>query len=214
MAEKEAKVEKLPTPDKIAIAFQLNETTLVDGVVVRPLTFKGFAEVLNEAQNMKAPRTFDARLRRLRMARQVQYYSNGAVVPVDVEDIPKLPIPAARAIAAQLDEGEGKAGKIVRDGDGIDKSIVYQLGTPIPVGAGKEPITELEFCAKTYGEIEDVMAAPDSIQQTALLIETIAKPTTGSLLQLPSWAVNQIKIGDGVTIARLITPRFLGSPDE
>jgi len=211
MADKEVNGVKL---EKIPISFQLNETTHIDGVVVRPLSFKAFADAVSEAQNMKVPKTFEGRLKRLRLARQVSYYVNGTVVPVGIEDIPRLPIPAARAITAKLDDDEGKAGKIIREGDGIDKSIVYELGTPIPTGQGKPPIKELEFAAQTYGDIEDIMSAPDGIQQTAMLIAMIAKPLGHSLQALPSWAVEQIKIGDGVTIARLVTPHFLGLPDE
>ena len=51
-------------------------------------------------------------------------------------------------------------------------SIVYQLGTPIPV-TGKDPITELEFLASTYGDIEDVMSANDSIAPLALLVAAV-----------------------------------------
>lgn len=210
MADKATPIAKL---DKIPIAFQLGDN-LIDGAVVKPITFQTFSECIGEAQGMSAPKTFEGRIRRLRLARQVEYYINGTPIAVTADDIPKMPIPAARTLSAVLDNGEGVPGKIIRDGDGIDKAIVYQLGTPIQTGGGKPPITELEFGAKTYGEIEDVMAAPDSIQQTMILIATIAKPTSGTLMQLPSWALAQIKVADGVTISRLILPRFLESPDE
>ena len=122
-----------------------------------------------------------------------------------------MPIPNAQLLTKHLDADEGEVGKIIKEGDGVSSSIVYQLGTPIPV-TGKDPITELEFLASTYGEIEDVMSANDSIAQTALLIAAIAKPP--GMLQLPSWAVNAITVADGVTIAKLVTPLFLGSEDE
>jgi hypothetical protein len=187
---------------------------MIDGAIVKPITFQGFTDCIQEAQSLKVPKTFEARIRRLRLQKQVEYFANGTPVNVGVEDISKMPIPAARLINAVLDDGEGKVGKIIRDGDGIDKSIIYELGTPIAVGGGKEPIKELEFHAQTFGEIEDVMAAPDSLSQTTMLIATIAKPVGGSLTQLPSWAVAQISVADGVQISRLVTPRFLESPDE
>jgi hypothetical protein len=105
-------------------------------------------------------------------------------------------------------------GKIVRDGDGIDKAIVYELGTPISVGQGKPPIKELEFQASTYGDVEDVLAVDAPIQQAAVLISTVAKPLGTSLSLLPSWAVNLVTVADGVTISNHVLPRFLGSPDE
>lgn len=202
-----AKLEKIP------IRFQLGDN-LIDGAVVKPLSFQTFADCIAEAQSMKAPKTIEARMRRLRLHRQVQYYINGTVYPVGVEDLLGLAIPDARTIIAKLDDNEGKPGKIIRDGDGIDKAITYELGTPIPTGAGKPPIAELEFHAKTYGDIEDVMAADNTIAQAAMLIATIAKPLGSTLTQLPSWALGQITVADGVMISRQVLPHFTGSPDE
>jgi hypothetical protein len=208
------KVTKLPAqPERIPIAFQLGDAT-IDGAVVRPLTFSSFADCIAAAQVMTQPKLFESRLRRLRMIRQVTYYAGSTVVPMTPENVLKLPIAATRAIAAHLDDNEGIAGKIVRDGDGIDKAIVYELGTPISVGQGKPPIKELEFQASTYGDIEDVLSVDSMIQQASILIATIAKPLGTSLSLLPSWAVNQITVADGVTISRDILPRFLGSPIE
>jgi hypothetical protein len=148
------------------------------------------------------------------MLRQVTYYAGNSPVQVSQEDVLKLPIPSVRTITARLDDGEGVAGRIVREGDGIDKAIVYELGTPIPVGQGKPPVKELEFQASTYGDIEDVLALEVQVQQALVLITTVAKPLVTSLSLLPSWAVQQITLADGVTISRDVLSRFLGSPDE
>jgi hypothetical protein len=199
--------------EKIPIKFQLGDA-VIDGAVIRPLTFQAFVDTIAEARGMTEPKAFDARMRRVRMAKQVSYYVNGTVMPVSMTDILQMPIQDTHKIAAQLDHDEGKQGKIVRDGNGIDQAIVYELGTPIPVGKDKEPIRELEFHAKTYGDIEDVMAADDSMSQAAKLIETVAKPLGTTLTALPSWAVTQIAVTDGIAIARDILPRFLGSPTE
>jgi hypothetical protein len=185
---------------------------IIDGAIVNTLSFQAFSDYVTEAQSMKKPKTFEGRLRRLRLAKQVVYYINGSTTPVLTDDIVEMPIPNARMLTEHLDEDEGKAGKIIKEGDGIEKSIIYEFGTPIPVGEGKEPIRELEFIAKTYGDIEDVMSAPDSVQQTAMLIATVGKPP--GMLQLPSWALTRITVADGVTIAKLVTPIFLGLPDE
>ncbi|QIW87518.1 tail assembly chaperone [Agrobacterium phage OLIVR4] len=76
---------------------------------------------------------------------------------------------------------------------------------------GEESITELEFHAKTYGDIEAVFAEDNAAEQTILFIENIAKPITSNLkLQaLPSWAVDQITPNDGIFISRFVLPRFL-----
>jgi len=184
---------------------------VIDGAVINRLSFQSFSDMIAEAQTMKKPKTLEARLRRLRLAKQVIYYVNGSTTPIESDDVTMMPIPNAQMLTSHLDEDEGAVGKVTREGDGISTSIVYQLGTPIPV-TGKDPITELEFLASTYGDVEDVLSANDSITQTAILIATVAKPP--GMLALPSWAVNAITIGDGVTIAKLVTPHFLGLPVE
>lgn len=198
--------------EKIPITLQLGDR-LIDGAVVTPLTFSGFADCIAEAQGLTSPRTMEGRVRRVRLVKQVTYYTNGATVPVSMNDVLHLSIPSARLITSQLDQGEGKPGQIIRQGDGIDKAITYQLGTPIAL-QGKEPIRELEFLAKTYGDIEDVLSAPDQFQQTSMLIATVAKPLGSTLLTLPSWALGQITLADGFVIMRDVLPHFLGSPAE
>jgi len=209
-----ASVTKLQAPDKIPINLVLGDR-VVDGASIRPLSFQTFADIISEAQGMTAPKTFEGRLKRLRMHRQVNYYMGANQVQLSIQEILQLPIPDARAISVKFDAtDEGKPGKIIREGDGINQAIVFELGTPIPTGAGKPSIKELEFSAKTYGDIEDVMAAENSIQQAAQLIATIAKPLGSSLTLLPSWALSAISVADGVTISQVVLPRFLGSADE
>ena len=210
MTEKAATGTKL---EKIPIRFQLGDN-VIDGAVIRPMTFQTFIDYITEAQAISGDKPFDAKMRLIRMTKQVSYYVNGTVVPMSVIDILKLPIRATLAISSKLDNSEGEPGKVIRDGDGIDKAITYQLGTPIPTGQGKEPITELEFLASTYGDIEDVLAADSSLHQTAKLISTVAKPLGTSLTLLPTWAINLITISDGMIINREILPRFLSLPTE
>lgn len=197
---------------KLPISFQLGDK-LIDGAVIKPLMFTALADCVTTAQTMTQPSSFEARLKRLRMIRQVTYYSGATPVTLSSEDVLKLPIPAARTIVARLDDQTGSAGRVIRDGNGIDQAITYELGTPIQV-QGKEPIRELEFQASTYGDIEDVMAADISLQQASVLISTIAKPLGFSLSRLPTWAVSQITVADGVGISRDVLPRFLESPAE
>lgn len=45
-----------------------------------------------------------------------------------------------------------------------------------------------------------------------MLISTVAKPLGSTLMTLPSWAVAQISLGDGMTIMRQVLPHFLGLP--
>jgi hypothetical protein len=197
---------------KIAIELKLDDR-LIDGAVVKPLSFTSYIECIEEARALKDPKTWEGRLRRARMLRQVDYYTNGAVAKITGLELVKLTIPSARAIASKLDESDGVQGKIIREGDGIDKAIVYELGKPIPV-QGKEPIRELEFLAKNYGDVEDIMATVDSLQQVNLLIANLAKPLGTSLTLLPSWALAHITVTDGFTIMQQVLPPFLGLPVE
>jgi hypothetical protein len=208
-----AEVATAPKLEKLPIKFQLGEV-LIDGVVVRPITMKQFAGVVTAAQAMKEPEAWLARMRRQRMAAQAQFHVNGSVMPVNIPDLAKLGIKDARTIIEKLDENEGVPGKIINDGDGIEKAIVYQLGTPIQLGKDKPPVKELEFHAEFYGDVEDIMAADHGVTQTVMLIQKLAKPLGTTLTALPSWALDTLTIADGLFIMNEILPRFLGSPDE
>src|SRR5262245_35600435 len=206
-------VVKLDVPERIPITFQLQDR-LIDGAMIKPLSFASFVDCVTEAQAMTSPKTFEARIKRVRMMRQVSFYMGNVVTPLTIEEILRMPIPAARVLLSKIDDDVSPIGKITRMGDGMDQSIVYELGTPIPIGQGKSPIKELEFQAKTYGEIEDVLAAPSRLHQALLMLRTIAKPLGTSLQQLPEWAANQVLTGDGFTITNEVVPPFLESPEE
>lgn len=198
---------------KMPLAFIVGDKQ-VDGITIAPALFARWVQFITEANTLKQPATFEARLRRVRMLRQVTYYLNGVAVPLGAADISQMPIAVARELIDKLETDPiDKAGKVIRPGDGIDKAIGFELGTPIG-SRGQKPITELEFMAKTYGEIEDVLAAGDMMSQTMLLITTVAKPVHPSLTLLPSWAIDQIGVSDGFEIARQVLPSFLGSASE
>lgn len=210
----ESSVVKLPdTPGRIQISFPLGDRE-IDGAVIKPLTLPAFVDCVVDTRTMQSPNTFEAKLRRNRLMRQVVFYMGNAVVPVTSEELLRMPIPVARTLIDKLDGSDGPAGKIIRKGDGISEAIVYELGTPISGGQGRQPIKELEFLAHTYGDVEDIMSAGTGLQQALLLISTIAKPLGTSLTQLPSWAVNQVSATDGLIISNDVLPFFLGSPDE
>lgn len=95
------------------------------------------------------------------------------------------------------------------DADGVTSPILVKLSQPLKTS--KEEITELEFMAKTFGEIESACAEMNPLQQTLTLISSIARPVMSStkLQALPSWAIDQISVIDGSFIAENVTPRFL-----
>lgn len=200
--------------EKIQLAFQLGDK-LIDGATVNRLAFIKYTELLREVSSVPGPKPYETKLLRMRLAKQVTYHMNGSTVALTPDDVTNIPIKSVWAIQKQLDgdDGELKMGKVIRQGDGIDVAIGYELGTPIPVGQGKPPITELEFLAKTLGDIEDVLSATTGMDQAAQLIRTVAKPVHSSLQALPSWAVEQITLVDGIVIAQQVLPFFLGLRD-
>src|SRR5262245_32393570 len=176
---------------RIEVNFQVGDK-VIDAVNIKPLTFAQFSDFIGVAQGMKAPSTFEGRLRRVRMQRQVDYLTANKPIALEVDELLKMPVAAAIKISGKLDSDEGTAGKIIRDGDGVSTAIGYELGNPIPLANGKGEIKELEFLAQTYGDIEDVLAAGDQMSQTLALLKTVAKPVHQSLTSLPSWAIEKI----------------------
>jgi hypothetical protein len=94
----------------------------------------------------------------------------------------------------------------------VSSPVHYQLGNPIEVelSGKKSRIAELEFAAKVFADIEDIDATDGEIPQALELIKRLGKPVDFTLNTLPTWAVDKITLGDGMTIARLVLPRFLG----
>jgi hypothetical protein len=117
----------------------------------------------------------------------------------------QLPSQLARELNKSFDTGIEVAGEVTKKGDGISASIVYKLGTPIT--AQGSSITELEFLAPCFGDIEDVMIETQPLFQTMALIEKTAKPI--GMLAIPSWAISKISITDGLLINQLVLPSFL-----
>jgi hypothetical protein len=210
----ESTVVKMPDPPgKVQISFPFGDH-VIDGAVVKPLSLTVFVDCVLDTRTMTSPNSFEAKLRRNRLAKQVVFYTGNSVVSVAPTDLVRMPIPVARTLIDQLDAADGPTGKIIRTGDGMSEAIVFELGTPISGGQGRPPIKELEFLAQTYGDVEDIMAASTGLQQALLLVTHIAKPLGSSLQQLPSWAVNQITAADGLAISNDVLPFFLGSPGE
>ena len=209
MAQEEQKKPEVQ-PERIPLHFQLGEK-LIDGATLKPVSFQAFSDIVTEANGMTEPKAFETRLRRLRLSKQLNYHVNGSIVPVSPIEVLQIPLKDVHKLIDVVETQEGVKGKVTRDGDGIAQAITYELGTPIPQAGGKPPITELEFHAVTYGDVEDVLSAPSQILQTVELINKVAKPLGTSLTVLPSWGVNAITVADGLGIMNEILPRFLGT---
>lgn len=183
---------------------------LVSEINIEPLTFVGLSEVWAKAATMAGKPQVTTQ--RARILRQTHFMVNGERYVPDAGELMQLPRLVAKQIIDMLDLQQGVAGQRLNDGDGATTSVLYKLGTPIEIKGsdGKvQSITELEFKASTYGEVEDILAAENEIAQTMELLRRIAKPATGpQLMALPSWALDRITVADGVTIMREILPRF------
>ena len=153
---------------------------------------------------------------RLRMKKQLSAIDDkGGRHKFDDQAIMQLPIEYAKQINDKLnDQGEAEDGQVISsaDADGISSPILFRLGTPFKMVStqGEMEIEELEFLAKTYGDVEEVLAEGFEPAQALTLIRTVAKPICPdvSLLRIPASAVSQITLSDGIDIQEKVLPRF------
>lgn len=178
---------------------------------IAPMKFIRFAEIATGAQGKVSPNgSYAAALKTALIQEQTVLIDEAkGRHALDFVSVMSLPIPLARVIIAEIDGApDAPVGKIITDGDGITTPILYKLGSPVvATSAGQEkPIEEIEFLAKTYGDIEQVLAAASPMSQTVALLRFVAKPV--GMLQMPSWVVDLISTEDGVEIMEKITKRF------
>lgn len=179
---------------------------------VEPITYVNLVR-LGSSLVIKNPRDTAKLMQRKRIFKQVTAYNDkGKATFTEVELSalsPSLGKRISRAVDEVLDQPNECEIISPDDADGVSAPILVKLGSPLNMGS--ESITELEFHAKTYGDIEAVFAEDNAAEQTILFIENMAKPITSDLkLQaLPSWAVEQISPADGIFISRFVLPRFL-----
>lgn len=152
--------------------------------------------------------------KRLRLRHQVRAISDsGEKLQLEDLDITQLPIVYASKLNNLITNDDDKPGEVVGKGDGISSPILYRLGTPIKAQTGGESaaITELEFMASTYGDVEEVIAENDTLGQTVALIRSVAKPlgVNDTLQRLPEWALDRFTLADAFKITEEVLPRFL-----
>lgn len=194
--------------------FLIGETPIAE-IQVSEVGFQAFigATIVNIRQqggNVTGDE-YRKRVYRERIKAQSRFLDAGKkAVPLTDEALIQLPIPYAKKLYAAIDVEEAKAGEVTTKGDGVTTPIVFTLGTPIQI-KGKAPITELEFMAKTFGDIENVMHQQTEFEQALALLSSVARPlgSDATFLALPSWAVAGITVPDGVTIAQQVLPSFL-----
>jgi len=183
------------------------------------LSFVALAKTIEDASRASGYRTstseFTRAQREARRKAQVRAYdAGGTEVPIDDGELLKLPRSLFSKITAGLDrKSKAPAGKVIAKGDGADTPVIFKLGTGLAIAGdkGEQVIHDLEFQAKTGAEIEDVLVENYNIAQTIALIEHCATPLAKDLglLRLPSWALDQITLADGMEIMDQVLPGFL-----
>jgi len=185
--------------------------TQIDHFTVEPLSFTGFAICVNKANEEVGPNeNLTKYLQRERILRQVKAHKkDGTVVPMTAEHLLNMPLAYGKVFTSQLLKDTSPVGEILESGDGISAPLLYRLGTPIKTGTDDKEITELEFQAKTFGDIEDILAAENHVEKTLKMIELLGRPVGDfDLLTLPSWALDQITIVDGSNLMNRVLPSF------
>lgn len=180
---------------------------------VRPIGFKAYAELAGDIV-VQDPKNRLKILQRKRLLEQVTAY-DASDKPVKLDDLKITQLPRNIGIrlvdASNMVLGTSGAPEILsgEDADGVTSPILMKLSQPLKTST--DEITELEFMAKTFGDIEAAYAETHPMRQAVILIESIARPVLSSvkLQALPSWAVNQLSVVDGSFIAENVMPRFL-----
>lgn len=165
-------------------------------------------------------------LRERRRIQMTAHDAKGAQIDIDDLAMMAMPRPYGVRLTDMLDASEAKPGVVVKDkkgnvGDGLTTPMLYQMGTPIKLksaAAGQEAepaaIVKLDFLAPTLGDVENVQAETIPLLQTLALIRDCATPiiqggsSTAKLQRLPSWALDEITVTDGLMIMEHVLPVF------
>lgn len=189
-----------------AVAFGDQQVTAIK---VEPISYGTFVQVWKSIPN-NAPK-FEVEMQRGRILAQTHFMVGEKRITPDRAALGTLPYDVVKDIIAKLNTGQGIPGKLLNEGDGVTKPVLYKLGTPITMKKSGETITiaEIEFKAGNYAEMEDVLACDHNIEKAMALLSTVATPVgVDNLPRLPMWAVDRITLADGLTIMDTVANRF------
>lgn len=205
---------KLEGKEQIAIGKQN-----IASIVVSAINFSQYSKCYDERSREMNKTLSDVLATKafLRARRNLQvkaFDEKGAAVVLDTTLILQLPRSIFVRINDALDEDNGLPGEIIsKGGDGLDIPIIYKLGSPFSFKSddSEKIIEELEFIAKTGGDIEEVLCGTTSIDQTISLIRCCATPIGGDsgLQTLPSWMLDNLTLADGIEIMQKVLPIFV-----
>lgn len=181
----------------------------VTKIEVRPGTFAGFVSAWVENSGGKKA---SVAVNRARVVQQTTFYSGEDVIKVDPFDLSDIPVDVARLLFKEINrDPEGTVAPELLSGDGVSTPMLVKLGVPITMSVDKKQVevSELEFFAKTLQDIEEIVAAPDDMSAVLAMLESLANPVAiNTLTRLPSWAVNQVSIPDGLFMLNKVLPAF------
>lgn len=198
----------------------------VTRILISKINFVNYAECFKE-RLLVARRGGDdvageKAFKRARRLIQVSAFGkDGAALKLTHEVFGAMPRKLFVQIDNALDVEDVQAGKVISENaDGISSPIIYSLGTPLafddanasakPIGT-EQKIIELEFLAKTGGDIEEVLCHGTTFEQMIALMKTCATPLGGGstgLLRMPSWMIDGITSADGFAMMASVLPLF------
>jgi len=183
----------------------------IDHFLLRPIKFRKYCDIRRVSFISKEPSILMSRLLLIEYASAIT--SSGETIALDAKSILLIPRNYSKKIVSLMFSNIGVAGEVVQNSKNIDMAAIYKLGTPINVKSGEttNQIIELEFIAKTYGDVEKVITEDDEVRQGLAFIESCASPLGSdlSLMSLPEWAVDEISLADGLAITNEVLPSFL-----
>lgn len=180
----------------------------ITALSVAPLSFVAFARIWKHASYDPKPQVA---MQRARFIHQAHFMAGDKRMHPTNAELAMMPRTILAEVRDLLDAGQGIMGEKVGEGNGVTSPVVYKLGQPIKTknSSGEVvDITELEFLAATYAEVEDVWAEENDLAQALLLTQTVAKPLGSPLLRLTGAMVDEMTTADGVGIQRLVLPSF------
>lgn len=199
---------------------KINEPYLFNGSQVETITLDAltFSKIidLSSMATVMAKSTdgasFQGVFRSLRMKAAMKLHTaDNKAHTLEYIQISMMPPRIGREVAYAVDFDPAPETIILADGNGFEKPILIKLGSPIGqqnTTAGENAdISELEFQVKTFGQLENILSEDNNMRRAAELISHVAKPA--GMLQLPTWAVDQISMQDGLFIMNEVMPRFL-----
>lgn len=193
-----------------AVVFGTDEKPVnVTEIKVQALNFKDLAMIWQQPHY--DPSKPELSLQKRRIMFQAHFMVGQDRYKPDMIELGQVDFRTIRGIIDALETGYGNAGEVIsKDADGLTKPILYKLGDPIKMGGpkGKSEIAEIEFMGRKYAELEDVLAADNSMAQTLALLRRVGRPVGHPLPLLPENLIENISVADGVTIMRDVLPAF------